>query len=257
MKLQLISDIHLEHLEEDNKNIFDFSKILIPSAPILLMAGDISTYDCKLLSLFLLWISERFENVFWILGNHEFYNTEGLNMTDITIILRRLCPKNILILDNEHIIIGDVLFIGSTLWSEVPLEYMHKIQRKLNDYKYIYHNDKLINCKDTNDLYKKSVAYIRETLNKNKNNKLVIITHHAPSIYDTIEPKYRGDKLNYAFASNIILENSLDVIWCYGHTHYNVNMNKQKNGYKLISNQYGYEGEHSGCLYRDDYTFEI
>lgn len=48
MKIQVASDLHLEHIQ-DNPNEVDFQDVIIPAADVLTLAGDISTYDCPLL----------------------------------------------------------------------------------------------------------------------------------------------------------------------------------------------------------------
>lgn len=260
MRVQLVSDIHLDALEEDGANI-DFGLLITPSAPTLVMAGDISAYNCPLLSAFLSWVAGKFEYVFWVLGNHEFYNTKGLTMNDIKDRLRSLCPRNVYILDNEYIILDDVIILGSTLWSHVPVQYTNKVETTISDYRYIFSNSSQgnIRVEETNQLYKESVHFIRTTLEEHKGKQAIVVTHHAPSMKDTIHPMYHGSPLNHAFASDIVFQDTDKApdVWCYGHTHYNVRIDKHPNGYKLLTNQFGYEGEHEGLLYKFDCCVDI
>ena len=71
-KFQYISDIHLETHHNTSKNIFE--KILKPSAPYLVLCGDIGYPGAELYKPFLEYCSKNFERVFYIAGNHEFYN---------------------------------------------------------------------------------------------------------------------------------------------------------------------------------------
>lgn len=258
MKVQLVSDIHLEHLEDEED--LDFELILSPCASVLVMAGDVATNDCPLLPVFLSWVGSKFEHVIWVLGNHEFYNTKRVCMDQIKNKLRGMCPKNVRILDNEFVIVDGVMFIGSTLWSHVPKEYRDKVETMVSDYRYIFSDScsGIVTCEYTNKLYEECLAYIRHALEQDRCLKRVVITHHAPSMEDTLHPKYAGSPLNYAFASNIVFSNGKGPnVWCYGHTHYNQSIDNHTHGYKLVSNQFGYEGEHTGRIYKWDYVFDV
>jgi hypothetical protein len=68
-------------------------------------------------------------------------------------------------------------------------------------------------------LFEENLAFIKYSL---ENNKCIIITHHAPS-YKCIEEKFKHDKFNCCFASNLeyLFENPNLVGWIYGHLHNN------------------------------------
>ncbi len=264
MKVQLISDLHFEYLEdacdgEDVDASIDFAVLVIPSAPILLIAGDVATYDCPMLPTFLKWAGSKFQHVFWVLGNHEFYNTKRVSMKSVKSLLQAMCPSNVRILDNETAVVEDILIIGSTLWSHVPDKYSEKVQSTISDYRYIFNeNGSVITVADTNQLYDESVAFIKEALRKNKNKYSIVVTHHSPSLSDTLHPNYCGSPLNHAFATDIDLaSDEKPEVWCFGHTHYNVKHDKCSRGYMLASNQFGYEGEHDGCLYKFAYVIDV
>lgn len=254
MKVQLLSDLHLEYLEdvlaegEATAGTIDFTMIVEPAAPVLLMAGDIATLECPLLPHFLQWVSARFENVYWVLGNHEFYNTKRVGMAVVKQRLAELCPQNVRILDNETVVLDDVAIIGSTLWSHVPAECSRKVQTTVSDYRYVFgENERVVTVDDTNRLHEESVAFLKNELEKYKGKYTVVVTHHAPSMKGTIHPTYCGSPLNHAFATDLELVRWPDV-WCYGHTHYNATIDDM--GCKIMSNQFGYEGEHDGRLYK-------
>src|SRR5579871_1042209 len=68
----LMSDLHLE-----------FNNVIIPEfpvvAPVLILAGDIGRPDVPSLQAFLLAQCERFEHIFYVAGNHCFYQGEYEN----------------------------------------------------------------------------------------------------------------------------------------------------------------------------------
>ena len=63
-----------------------------------------------------------FENIIYVLGNHEYYNKmeDGFHsIKEIETYIRAKLDhlKNVRILQNEFINIGNVVIIGNTLWS--------------------------------------------------------------------------------------------------------------------------------------------
>jgi hypothetical protein len=72
IKFQYVSDIHLETYQNTSKVLF--KTILKPSAPYLALCGDIGYPGAQLYKPFLEYCSKHFEHVFYIAGNHEFYN---------------------------------------------------------------------------------------------------------------------------------------------------------------------------------------
>lgn len=69
VKLQFCSDIHVE---------FGTEGFLKPEAPFLALLGDIGLTAESDYRTYLLKQSEKFEKVFVIAGNHEFYNVKFL-----------------------------------------------------------------------------------------------------------------------------------------------------------------------------------
>jgi predicted phosphodiesterase len=250
MKLQIASDLHLEHLDSD-----EFHLLIEPVAPILILAGDIASHGCNRLAPFLSYVSQSFEHVLWILGNHEYYDANGKSMHDIVATLRGMCPNNVHILDNEVWEDGNLVILGTTLWSKILQQQKDKIERTVRDFRCIYkQTGQLLSTDDVNELHQCSVAFLQDRLDATfgLNKKLVIVTHHVPFIFNGI----RGDPLHSAFASDVVLKNDGDVrLWVCGHTHHNFVTKKEH--YTIVSNQFGYEGEHDGRGYRYDCTMVL
>jgi predicted MPP superfamily phosphohydrolase len=68
-KFQLISDIHLENYEK-----LDFTKLIKPVEPVLFLAGDIGHINTKIYKDFMNYVSENWDVIYIVLGNHEFYS---------------------------------------------------------------------------------------------------------------------------------------------------------------------------------------
>lgn len=65
----LLSDVHLEY---DDVIVPNFKVV----APILMLVGDIGRPDIPTLQKFLLDQCQRFEHIFYVAGNHCFYEGE-------------------------------------------------------------------------------------------------------------------------------------------------------------------------------------
>lgn len=253
MKFQIASDIHLEILEtkpEFDKHYQRTFKLLIePVAPILILAGDITSPNAKATIPFLNWCSNHFEHTFWIMGNHEYYTPITMIKEDILEHYRSFCKSNVHILNNQTYCIDNVLFVGTTLWSNIPKEYETDIQLSINDYRMIYSKEgKRISPRDIRAEFTTNINFLNTTIAENLDKEIVIISHHAPLNKGTSLETYEGSITNTAYASHIDLSNDSNVrYWIYGHTHHNNEI--QKGNYTVVSNQLGYFGEHTGIGY--------
>lgn len=253
MKFQIASDIHLEILETDgsfNENDDETFRFLIePDSPILVLAGDITSPEAKVTPRFLEWCSKHFEHTLWIMGNHEYYNKANMPMEYILEKYRSMCPSNVHILDNETYQMDDVLFVGSTLWSNIQEEDELEIQNRINDYRMIYNaKGSRISPREISAKFHQNLKFIQSAVNNNQDKKIVIVTHHACLNKNTSYPGYEGEVANTAYATHIDLENDAPVkYWICGHTHHNYRI--QKGSYTTVSNQMGYFGEHTGITY--------
>lgn len=240
VRLQVISDLHLEHRNNGPINYLDF---IIPSAEVLALVGDIgSPYDSKL-SHFLDWCSRNFRIVLYVPGNHEYYSTFGDTYTVIYKELERICAQfeNVHLFHNKTLEVDDVMFIGSTLWSYIPPDKDALISNCLNDFRIIYSKPETpITPQDVRNEFAANKHFIEVSLAQamTQCKKAVVLTHHAPSFQDTSHPQYANSDSCYGFASCFSVQPGAVRLWCCGHTHYNFHHNKE--GYELYSNQVGY-----------------
>ena len=74
MKIQYCSDLHLEFPQNYQ---FIKNNPIIPSAKILVMAGDILPFQMiDEFSDFFTELSDKFEQIYWVPGNHEYYGED-------------------------------------------------------------------------------------------------------------------------------------------------------------------------------------
>jgi hypothetical protein len=133
---QVLSDLHLEINQQ-------YPSFEIPvCAKYLILAGDIGRLvDYDNYRSFLQRQTERFELVFLILGNHEFYeDTLAAGLQKARRLEQEPCLKKRLILlhRGRYDIPGScVTILGCTLWSEVPDEARDIVRSKIQDFKKI------------------------------------------------------------------------------------------------------------------------
>jgi predicted MPP superfamily phosphohydrolase len=256
---QLISDIHLE---------FGACKDIPICSDYLILAGDIGYPEQKLFTEFLRTNSKKFKKIFYVAGNHEYYQNWKKNknmhlnsfyeINDFIDKTIKNISNNIYFLNNNYYDFDDKLrIIGSTLWSDIK-----PYSSGINDMNQIYINNKILIDNDfINNIYKNNVDFIKEEIIKaNKDNKkLLVITHHLPT-YDLILPKYEIEKYNSSqshFASNLnYLINEPIKIWCAGHSHgFN---HKNINGVNCYVNAFGYSDEdRNGSKLNFTFNFDL
>ena len=238
MKIQYCSDLHLEFTKNAK---FLHSNRLIPQADILVLAGDIIPLWKNLRNeKYFDFLSESFKKVYWLPGNHEYYNS------DISLKTKEI-RDNIHLVNNIVIPIEDVNLIFSTLWSKISIQKELFIKSHLSDFSLIRIGDDAFRPKHYNILHQKSLKFIENSLSTLKVGRNVVITHHVPTLFN-YPPEYKDSPLNEAFAAELFdfIEKHQPEAWIYGHSH--INTPEFKIGRtKLLTNQLGYVeyGEHT------------
>jgi predicted phosphohydrolase len=235
MVIQYASDLHLEFPE--NKEFLKKYPIQ-PMGEVLLLAGDIVPFVVidKHIDFFS-YISDHFENTYWIPGNHEYYHS------DLT---GRCGSFHEKIIDNVHLVnnmvleIENVDFVFSSLWSKISPVHQLQIERSISDFHVIKFDGSRFHAEQFNQLHTESLMFLKQALNHNFTTKKVVVTHHVPTFLNYPE-KYRGDALNEAFAVELydFIEDSVADYWIYGHSHCNTSDFKIGST-QLLTNQLGY-----------------
>jgi len=236
MKIQYISDIHLEHYNKLPK--------IKQIGDVMVLAGDIGYPFSEIYKDFLIDMNNKFKKVFLITGNHEFYNSgknKDKSMEEIDDHIRYIIIDNkltnISYLDNSYEDYDGVCFCGTTLWTQI------KDPRYLiNDFSII--KDMTIELR--NELFRNSCDFINDMINKNNSLPIVMISHHVPS-YKLIHHSYlTGEYKDYnqCYASNCdqYFKDQIKV-WIFGHTH--KEWNTEIDGIKFLCNPRGYPGENN------------
>ncbi len=242
MKIQYCSDLHLEFSE--NKRFLEINPMKA-RGDILVLAGDIVPFVImEKHNDFFGYVSDNFEQVYWIPGNHEYYHSDILDRSGV---LDEKIRVNVSLVNNISILHNNVNLIFSTLWSKIRPAYQWQIERGMSDFHVIKNDGYRFSADKFNQLHEESLKFINQELNTEKPGKTVVVTHHVPTFFNYPE-KYKGDVLNDAFAVELygLIEANGPDYWIYGHTHHNSDDFKIGKT-RLLTNQLGYVkcGEHA------------
>lgn len=242
MKVQYCSDLHLE-FAQNTQYLKD--NPIEPIGDILILAGDITYWGKKHFKhWFFDYVSDNFNTVFYIPGNHEFYTGKEVQILDKPVF--EPLRENVFLVNNKVIDIDGIDFFFTVFWSRIPDNESLIIERRINDFYKIRHKGKKLRSDDFNRLHHESLDFLSRELHNSSADNKIIVTHHIPT--DLCNPEhFKNSMINPAFVSehrDFISDNHIDY-WIYGHHH--VNMPETEiNGTKLLTNQLGYVhlGEH-------------
>lgn len=249
MKISLYSDLHTE---------FGSAFPKIPEeTDVVILAGDIIGKSglVDLTGYFLSYPEKLF---IYVLGNHEYYNSEWDSW--LGRIRWALEPvDNVILLENESVEINGVMFHGCTLWTDFlskgpAFENICKLHAKdsVSDFRLI--------AGVTPDLMQKrsqqSVKWLKKSLEENKDKTNIVITHFPP-LLECRHGKYGGSLLDGYFCNDLseLVSESNIALFCYGHNHWNDDF--ELYGTRFVSNQYGYPGERVGNEFNEGLVIEV
>jgi predicted phosphohydrolase len=245
---------------------FEFGQPFVQSPPsdtdVLVCAGDLLTRG---IVPSIEWLATHIPTsipVVFTAGNHEYYGASVLESIRDARSLRDRYP-HIHFLENEAVDIGDVRFVGATLWTDFringgdPELAMAAAQSGMNDYRRIklsklpYQKFKPIHA------YRKhheSRAFLKSALDESTAWKTVVLSHHAPSPR-SIPPEFRGDPLSACYGSDLedLIVEGQPALWVHGHVHQKVDCRVGMT--RLIANPRGYPGE--GTAFDPQLVIEI
>ena len=226
MKLHLISDVHAEALTEYER------PLPTAKADVCVLAGDICTiYREDKFEAYLRAIKDRFDEVLWVAGNHEFYRSNyDLALERMAALAERTGVRLLDIeLGTERFEYKGIRFFGSTLWTDcMNGAAAPHVEYSLNDYR-------LIGDMTT----ERSMAIHQRTAEAIDWDADVVITHHCPIVIE--HRRFPISDITYGFCNTGLEQQITDSnlkFWLYGHTHDSRYVDL--NGTHIVSNQQGY-----------------
>ena len=246
MKIQIVSDLHLEFEDINIKNE--------NGADVLVLSGDIMVADdLHKQPPSLAWenlptdghgrakrsmryrdffqrVSFQFKHVIYIMGNHEHYHGKfDLSADEIRNMLGYLNIHNVYLLDRDTKVIDDVTFIGGTMWTDCNKAdslTLYHLEHAMNDFRLIRIAKegfkKFLPARTVSE-HRRTVEYFKAVMSGlPQDAKVVVCSHHAPS-HLSIHEYYKHDHLmNGGYASNLgefILDHDKIKLWTHGHMH--------------------------------------
>ena len=277
MKINLVSDMHI-----------NFEDIVMPGGDVLIMAGDImeaghlqraihQKKDTFLADRYKRFIDEEFakyNKVIYIAGNHEHYNH---SYEDTFTRLRNLMPDNAYFLEAESCQIEDVHFFGGTFWTDMnkhdpitmsvlkqgmadfngAIKHGHSIKVE-TAYGDSYYTNKFTPAFAA-EVFRETVGLLKDFLDEHPTDKVVVVSHHAPSPI-SVNMKYIDDyHMNGGYHSNLtefILDHPQIKYFLHGHMHDPVDY--MIGTTRVLSNPRGYAGyEEQAEIFDPGFSFEV
>jgi hypothetical protein len=179
-------------------------------------------------------------------------------------------------LEKDTIKLGDLLFVGGTLWTDFNGEdgnTMINAARRMNDYngvenshrmsqynsyvpnpaggepiKQVKQRPSVFTPQDALDDHKAMLKFISDTCAADRQQQVVVVGHHTPSSMSS-HPRYRSQyHMNGCYHSNLddfILDNHNIVLWTHGHTHDSYDY--MIGSTRVVCNPRGYSGYESSA----------
>ncbi|KAI1268752.1 Ser/Thr protein phosphatase superfamily [Xylariaceae sp. FL1019] len=270
-QLQVLSDLHLE-----SPKAYEIFSIP-PKAPSLALLGDIG-YAVKHESdyhSFLRRHLAHFRTILLVMGNHEPWHsnwdkaTESMRAFEAEIRAERkkdpACGLGEFVLMDrtrydiktlgsspENAEEETVIVLGCVLFSHVPEKAMEDVSLGLQDFYVTEHwtVEEHNNAFQTDLSWLNVAAIEQEKQQDGKERKIIILTHHSPTMEDQAnDPVHAGSKIQAGFVTDVSQEgcwkSPLVKVWAFGHTHYNCDFVLEEGRLRVLANQKGYYGGRS------------
>jgi hypothetical protein len=246
---QILSDLHLE-----NPRAYDVFDIP-PKAPYLALLGDIGSVKDDGLFAFLETQLQKFQLVFFLLGNHEPYDSDW---TAVKIRVREFsenirCRRaherglgTFVFLDQTRYDVSDnITVLGCTLYSQVSPSQTETVSFGVNDFYYIKDWTVEAHCA----AHEADRSWLNDQVSQitisNPHQKIIIFTHHSPTLVPkATDPAHVNSPISSGFSTDLsgdaCWEKQQVRLWAFGHTHYNCDYTEQRTGKRVMANQRGY-----------------
>ena len=272
MRLQLASDLHLERQP-------DFVLQPVPGADVLVLAGDIGSYQAGSLLRETDYGLGRFapgrpgapwQTVLYVPGNHEY---DGRPFDETHAELRAICERlGIIWLERETVLLGGVRFIGTTLWTDFDalaaakstmtqqMQAREKAYRAANFYLRRFtatRDGEPMLAQAWREVALQCQQWLREALALPFDGPTVVVTHYAPSLRSA-DPRYGLTPGTAGFCNALDELIGQADLWLHGHLHclndYTVDGPRPC---RVVTNALGYAAKGEQADYRPGLVIEL
>jgi Icc-related predicted phosphoesterase len=223
VKILVLSDLHLEF-----EHPFE---VQATDANVVVLAGDINLGIRGVE-----WAKKAFPGleVVYVAGNHEFYKHHWTKL--LNEVRAAAEGSNVHFLEDEELLIGEVRFLGCSLWTDFALfgdeqrhQAMIEAAETMTDYKKIRAPRVKAGFKDdysklkpiqTIERFYRSKRFLEQNLGISFGGSTVVVTHHLPS-RRSLALRFLGSSSSAAYASDLtaLIEECGPNVWIHGHAH--------------------------------------
>jgi len=229
MKVSLYSDLHLEWSAMPP----------MPGGETILLSGDIQTacvlseyrtdkrsrYCRDIFKAFFTELSEKYQNIYYIMGNHEHYGNDFDQTVPILRQFFETYPKIKFLNKEVAPFTENTMIFGGTMWTSMndrhPIA-MIVAKRGMNDFAGAIKKGNFNYTPEDSVLqHEETLTLLKKALSDYPGKEFFVMTHHTPS-FKSLHPRFGQDVLNYAYSSDLdkfILDNPRIKHWVHGHTH--------------------------------------
>lgn len=238
--IKIASDLHFEFHRDGGRTVI--RELSERSTDILILAGDICAGIrplCEALRMF----TDRFPQVVYVVGNHEFYQTERQQLETN---LRKLEGEfaNFHWLECRSVVLKEITLAGASLWFPWTPEHL-RYQNAVSDFDCI---------RDYEPLVRERHAAAIKFFEGLKAAELVV-THYLPSPR-SIAPKHAESPLNRFFVCDMtkVIHALSPEVWVHGHTHEPMDYICGKT--RVVCNPFG-DPTYLNPRFSSDFVFEL
>lgn len=250
----ILSDLHLE-TPASRPTYLEFS--FAATCPNLALLGDIGLANDPRLFTFLEDQLSRFKIVFYVLGNHEPYDStleaarEALKAFKDESNRRKANDDrlgNFILLDQvRYDLTPTITILGCTLFSSITSDQKSSVSLFVSDFSRIQD----WNIDSHNSAHSSDLAWLNDQVTqiaeKEPERNIVIFTHYSPTaIPKANEPRHLQDAngVRSAFVTDLSEQacwtSTCVKLWAFGHTHFNCDFVEPVTKKRVFANQKGY-----------------
>ena len=230
MKIQVLSDTHLEQHQDGGKSFLD--RLDPTGVDVLVCAGDIGNIDgARKNNLFygLGRLCRLYPQVLMVPGNHEFW---GQHRDPVMRSFRDFKVDgnpNFHLLDCSAVEIDGQRFLGATLWFQNTAQ-VAQIRFEWNEFEIIKQFGRWVFREN-----RKAV----EMLNRQLRPTDVVVTHYLPS-WASADPFFANSSTNDFYITDLepLIRRAQPKLWVHGHTH--ISRDYQIDKTRVLCNPFGY-----------------
>lgn len=249
LAIALHSDLHLELQDWPQGMMASHIPGTREYPDVIVLAGDIA--NLMEVGDYLQELSEGFptSHILYVPGNHEGYGIADVQAAESALTLRFVNHPRIHVLQQDSVVIGDVRFLGCTLWSSFlgngqARQAISRLraQKTIEDFRVIGYQKRVFTADDCQALSEQHQAWLAQELATPFNGKTVVVTHFAPSM-SLANRRFDPSDITPYFNQDLdqLIHQYAPDLWCYGHTHDNFDL--EIGTTRLVSNQRGYGNE--------------